>query len=310
MLDASTRIDVLNLLGDLKRRGSRDPVHHPRPGARQLHQRPDGDPPARPDRRDGHDPQGLRRAAPSIHAEPARLGPAGPPTPGVTWRPSSAMSRRRPSSTAASITRRHAESGRPARRRRHRAAARADRGRPSRRLRPHRRAGRLPRGAQGRCGRGLTAVSAAGGSAAAACRPRARTCDTSAMTSPSDRRRADGRPRTLRGRHRHRGPLPAPDREQDVLWLLDGLRRGRRRTATSVRSASACRAPSRRSIARPSSTYSRPGIADRCDDPRDDPLGSQELLLPGPAEGLPDQPVRPAARVDRTARRSGRPRAR
>ena len=40
MLDASTRVDVLNLLVGLKSRGLGDPLHHPRPVARQLHQRP------------------------------------------------------------------------------------------------------------------------------------------------------------------------------------------------------------------------------------------------------------------------------
>ena len=40
---------------------------------------------------------------------------------------------------------------------------------------------------------------------------------------------------------------------------------------------------------------------DRGDGARGDPLGPQELLLPGPAQGLPDQPVRPAARVARPA---------
>ncbi len=44
MLDASTRIDVLNLLGELKTRGLGDPLHHARPLARQLHQRHDDDP--------------------------------------------------------------------------------------------------------------------------------------------------------------------------------------------------------------------------------------------------------------------------
>ena len=39
------------------------------------------------------------------------------------------------------------------------------------------------------------------------------------------------------------------------------------------------------------------GLAIEATTPRGDPLGSQELLLPGPAQGLPDQPVRPAARV-------------
>ena len=36
MLDASTRIDVLNLLGRPEGPRARDPVHHPRPVARQL----------------------------------------------------------------------------------------------------------------------------------------------------------------------------------------------------------------------------------------------------------------------------------
>ena len=39
------------------------------------------------------------------------------------------------------------------------------------------------------------------------------------------------------------------------------------------------------------------GLAIEADDPGGDPLGAQELLLPGPAQGLPDQPVRPAAGV-------------
>ena len=37
------------------------------------------------------------------------------------------------------------------------------------------------------------------------------------------------------------------------------------------------------------------GLAIDASTPGCDPLGPQELLLPGPAEGLPDQPVRPAA---------------
>ena len=41
------------------------------------------------------------------------------------------------------------------------------------------------------------------------------------------------------------------------------------------------------------------GIAIGADHARGHPLGPQELLLPGPAQGLPDQPVRPAARVGR-----------
>ena len=63
MLDASTRIDVLNLLGDLKSRGPRDPLHHARPLARQLHQRQDDDPAPRRRRRDGPDRARLRQPA-------------------------------------------------------------------------------------------------------------------------------------------------------------------------------------------------------------------------------------------------------
>ena len=51
----------------------------------------------------------------------------------------------------------------------------------------------------------------------------------------------------------------------------------------------------------PAGGGARPGHRprDRGDRARGDPLGPQELLLPGPAEGLPDQPVRPAARLAR-----------
>src|SRR3970282_520878 len=45
----------------------------------------------------------------------------------------------------------------------------------------------------------------------------------------------------------------------------------------------------------------RDGRGDRRADAGAHPLGPQELLLPGPAEGLPDQPVRPAARRRRRA---------
>ena len=68
MLDASTRIDVLNLLGDLKGRGPRDPLHHARPVARELHQRPDPDPAPRPRRRARADAEGVRRPAALVHA--------------------------------------------------------------------------------------------------------------------------------------------------------------------------------------------------------------------------------------------------
>ena len=75
MLDASTRIDVLNLLGDLKERGRRDPLHHARPLARQLHLRQDPDPASRPRRRDGRNREGLREARAPVHADAAGVGP-------------------------------------------------------------------------------------------------------------------------------------------------------------------------------------------------------------------------------------------
>ncbi len=113
--------------------------------------------------------------------------------------------------------------------------------------------------------------------------------------------------RPLRGGHRHRDPRPAADRLQDVLRLLQRLRGGARRTPTPARSAWACRARCRSSTGRPCGTCwprawpSRPPPARHA-------LGPQELLLPGPAQGLPDQPVRAAAGA-RPAVSSWRPRA-
>ena len=86
----------------------------------------------------------------------------------------------------------------------------------------------------------------------------------------------------------------------------------RRRTPTSARSAWACRARCRSINRRAVEHVLATGRRDRGDDAGRDPLGPQELLLPGPAEGLPDQPVRPAARVARPAdlRDVGRARSR
>ena len=67
----------------------------------------------------------------------------------------------------------------------------------------------------------------------------------------------------LRGGHRHRGALPAAHGLEDVLWLLDGLRRRARRTRTSARSASGCRARCRSSTAGPSSSSWRPAWPSR-----------------------------------------------
>ena len=74
MLDASTRVDVLNLLVKLKRSRPGDPVHHPRPVARQLRERPDDHPAARGDRGDGGDREGLRQPAARLHPDALVLG--------------------------------------------------------------------------------------------------------------------------------------------------------------------------------------------------------------------------------------------
>ena len=85
-------------------------------------------------------------------------------------------------------------------------------------------------------------------------------------------------PGAVRGRHRHRGPLPAPDRLEDVLLLLDGVRRGAAEhprlpgLPRSARRAADDQRPGRR--ARP-----RDRCRDRGDGARRDPLGPQELLL-------------------------------
>ena len=78
-----------------------------------------------------------------------------------------------------------------------------------------------------------------------------------ASAHDSNRKRAGA----VRGGHRDRGPLPAADRVEDVLRLLDGLRRRAAEHATSARSAWACRARCRPSTGAPSSTSWRPGAA-------------------------------------------------
>ena len=107
--------------------------------------------------------------------------------------------------------------------------------------------------------------------------------------------------RPLRGRHRHRGPLPAADRVEDVLRAARRPTTAPPRTATSARSASGCRA--RCPVINRARRGARPGDRprDRGHDAGRHALGPQELLLPGPAQGLPDQPVRPAARLGRPA---------
>ena len=63
MLDASTRIDVLNLLGDLKERGLGVLFVTHDLSLGQLHLRPNRDPAPRRRRRDGADAEGLRQPA-------------------------------------------------------------------------------------------------------------------------------------------------------------------------------------------------------------------------------------------------------
>ena len=84
----------------------------------------------------------------------------------------------------------------------------------------------------------------------------------------------------------------------------------RRRTPTPARSAWPCPGvlPTINRGRRRARPDDRP--RDRGDRARRDPLGPQELLLPGPAQGLPDQPVRPAAGVARVADLRHRRRAR
>ena len=74
--------------------------------------------------------------------------------------------------------------------------------------------------------------------------------------------------RALRGRHRHRGPLPAADGLEDVLRLLDRRTTAPHRTPTSARSALDCPARCRRSTGGPSSTSSRPASRSRRPHPR------------------------------------------
>ena len=75
-----------------------------------------------------------------------------------------------------------------------------------------------------------------------------------------------------------------------------------------ARSASACPGRCRCSTGGSSSSRSAPGSPRNCRDRAAQPLRAQELLLPRPAQGLPDQPVR-AADLPRRARSTSRSRA-
>ena len=79
--------------------------------------------------------------------------------------------------------------------------------------------------------------------------------------------------RTLRGRHRHRGPLPAPDRVEDVLRLLD---RVRRRATEHPRLPGLPRSPGRTADDQQAGRRARPGDrrGDRGDARRRRPAGT------------------------------------
>ena len=125
---------------------------------------------------------------------------------------------------------------------------------------------------------------------------RGRPCET---LGHGQQRPVEPRPRALRGGHRHRGPLPAQDGVEDVLRLLERLRR----RAEHPRLPGLPRAARHPPGDQPQGRRARPrdGRRDQRGDTAGDALGPQELLLPGPPEGLPDQPVRPAARLERAA---------
>ncbi len=109
---------------------------------------------------------------------------------------------------------------------------------------------------------------------------------SSAVARDGHSRRPDasGRPRALRGRHRHRDPLPAEDGEQDVLWLLHRLRRrGAEQPLLSRVPWAARRAADDQPARRRARPRDRP--RDRRDRSRGDTLGSQELLLPDLPKG-------------------------
>ena len=97
----------------------------------------------------------------------------------------------------------------------------------------------------------------------------------------------------------HRDPLPAADRVEDVLCLFDCLRRVAAEQPRvpglpwAARLAAGDQPEGRQHVL-------MAGLAIRRRSPQR-PAGTQNYFCPGPAEGLPDQPVRPSARVTRLA---------
>ena len=124
-----------------------------------------------------------------------------------------------------------------------------------------------------------------------------------------DGRAGRGGPGPLRGGHRHRDPLPAQDRVQDVLRLLDRVRRRAAQHPRAARSASACpaRCPviNRRAVEFVIAT----GLAIEAQVPERTQWERKNYFYPDLPEGLPDQPVRDPARGPRAPgdRDLGRP---
>ena len=120
-------------------------------------------------------------------------------------------------------------------------------------------------------------------------RPPAWRCAVTAATE-----RSSARARALRGGHRHRDPLPAQDRRRRCSARAPPLRG---RGAQHPRLPGLPRPPGGAAGDQPAGggVRDRHRARDRGDDPGAHPVGAQELLLPGPAQGLPDQPVRDPA---------------
>ena len=106
----------------------------------------------------------------------------------------------------------------------------------------------------------------------------------------------------VRDGHRARGPRAAPDGDQDVLRLRDGVRRRAQYPDLSRLPGHAGHAaghqPARGRVRHQDRARAR------LHGERAEPLRAQALLLPGHAQELPDQPVRRAARRARPPRRS------
>ena len=108
----------------------------------------------------------------------------------------------------------------------------------------------------------------------------------------------------LGARHRPRDPRPAGDADEDVLPLPEPLRRPaehQRLPDLPRRTPGCCRCPT----ARPCGSRSASAWRWAARSPSVLQVGPQELLLSGQPQGVPDQPVRPAA-----VRRRPLPRAR